>query len=276
MTTAWTTDTVTPDPARAVGLTLLWGLDGVALRTVGGGRVPNVTEAPLRRRLAEAELPVVAVDPGLFEGAAGSRAGWLNDLAALDETAAFCVRVGCGLVRVGALALGEANASARLDAAGEALRQAGDHAAGHGLRLAVRNDAQTAVATGAALAALLDAVDHPAVGADWRPADAVLAGESPSDGLAALGRAPLCVGVRDGEPVRDRSAGPSADGLGSGWARAVVGQGGLGWGEQLSALAALGFAGPLVIDEVPHPARSAGLASATALIRAARRAERGA
>ena len=266
MTTAWTTDLATPDATRAVRLTLLWGLDGVALRTVGGGRVPNVTEAPLRRRLAEAELPVVAVDPGLFEGAAAFRAGWLGDLAALDETAAFCARVGCGLVRVGALAGGPPDAAAGaapgdLDRAADALRQAGEQAARHGLRLAVRNDAATAVATGAALGALLDAVGHPAVGPDWRPADALLAGEPPAEGLAALGRAPLCVGVRDGR-------------LGGGWTPAAVGEGDLGWDGHLAALAAAGFRGPLVIDEVPAPARTTGLASATALVGAARRARR--
>ena len=260
MTTAWTTDTATPDVSRAVRLTLLWGLDGVALRTVGGGRVPNVTEAPLRRRLAEAELPVVAVDPGLFEGEAAARAGWLDDLAALDEVAAFCARLGCDVVRVGALAAGE---SVDHEAAADALRQAGERAAEHGLRLAVCNDAATGVATGAALAALLDAVGHPAVGADWRPADAMLAGEAPADGLAGLGRAPLCVGVREGYSDGD------------GWTRAVVGEGSVGWGAHLVALAQAEFVGPLMIDEIPHSARTAGLASATALIQAARRAERG-
>ena len=147
--------------------------------------------------------------------------------------------------------------------AADALRQAGERVARDGLRLAVRNDAATAVATGAALAALLAATDHPAVGADWRPADALLAGEAPGEGLAALGRAPLCVGVRDGVPD------VAADG---GWARAVVGEGAVGWGGHLAALARTRFGGPLVIDEVPHPVRSAGLASATALIQAARRA----
>ena len=254
MTTAWTTDAATPDAARAVRLTLLWGLDGVALRTLGGGRVPNLTEAPLRRRLDEAELPVVAVDPGLFEGAASARAGWLDDLAALDETAAFCARLGCALVRVGALATGP-----DLDGAADALRQAGERAARHGLRLAVRNDAATAVATGAALAHLLGAVGHPAVGADWRPADALVAGEAPADGLAALGR-PLCVGVQDGRG-------------GDGWTPTPVGEGAVGWERHLAALARVGFDGALVIDAIPHPARAAGLASATALIRAARRAE---
>ena len=257
MTTAWTTDVATPDPARAVRLSLLWGLDGVVLRTVGGGRVPTINEAPLRRRLDEAELPVLAVDPGLFEGAVAARAGWLDDLDALDAVAAFCRRMGCRLVRVGALA-----AAAETDGAAEALRQAGERAARHGLRLAVRNEAGTAVATGDALAALLDATHHPAVGADWRPADAHQAGEPPAAGLAALvdaGRAPWVVSVRD---------------LASDGSRAVVGDGVLGWDAHLAALAAAGASGPLVIDDLPHPVRSSGLASATGLIRSARRVAR--
>ena len=264
MTTAWTTDAATGDAARAVTLTLLWGLDGVALRTLGGGRVPNVTEAPLRRRLDQAELPVLAVDPGLFDGPASARARWLDDLDALAETAAFCDRLGCGVVRVGALADVSDGGGWDPDAAADALRRAGDRADRHGLSLAVRNDAETAAAGGQALASLLSAVGHPAVGADWRPADAALAGEAPGDGLAALvdaGHVPTVVGVRDGRLV-------------AGGALAVVGEGDLGWPGHLAALAAAGVAGPLVLDAVPDPVRTAGLASATALVQMARRAGR--
>ncbi len=261
MTTAWTTDVATGDPARAVRLTLFWGLDGVALRTVGGGRVPDVTEGPLRRRLDEAELAVVALDPGLFEGAAASRAVWLNEVDRLDEVAAFGDRFGCARVRVGALAAEPSDGSAAADA----LRQAGDRAARLGLTLAVRNDAATEVATGAALAARLAAVGHPAVGADWRPADALASGEAPADGLAALVAAVVpivCVGVRDGDVA------------GGGWVGASVGEGSVGWDAHLDALAAAGADAPLVIDALPEPARTSGLGAATALIRSARRALR--
>ncbi len=250
MMTAWTTDTATSDAARAVRLTLLWGLDGVVLRTVGGGRVPEITEGPLRRRLDEAEVPVLAIDPGLFEGRAASRAGWLDDLDALDAVAAFCTRFGCGVVRLGALAADPDTAHA----AG-ALHQAGDRAARHGLRLAIRNEAGTAVATGRALADLLRAADHPALGADWRPADALEHGEAPAQGLAALaeaGQVPICVSVVD----------------------ALRGGEGMDWNEHLRALSAAGAEGPLVIDRLPHPARTAGLATATALVQAARTAGR--
>jgi len=262
MTTAWTPDIATDDPARAVQLTLLWGLDGVALRTVDGGRVPEITEGPLRRRLEEAELAVVALDPGLFEGSAASRAVWLNDLARLDDVAAFARRFDCDLVRVGALGAPGLDAAT----AAAALREAGARAAALGLRLAVRNELGTAVATGGELAALLAAVDHDAVGADWRPADALASGESPEAGLGAVLGASrvLCVGVRDGGADEGE------------WFDEEIGAGAVGWDAHLGALAEAGADVPLILDGLPEPARTTGLASATAMIRAARAARRAA
>ena len=70
MLPVWLTDSVTPNLSRAVHYTLLWGLEGVVLRTVwtSDNRVPFVNEQQLRTRLQEADLPVVAIAPGLFEG----------------------------------------------------------------------------------------------------------------------------------------------------------------------------------------------------------------
>lgn len=254
------TDTVTGDLARAVGYALLWGLEGVALRTVGGERVPFVNEAALRRRLEEAELPVAAVDPGLFEGSAERRAAWLNDVAAFDDTAAFCRRLSCPVVRIGALGAG-GDAGARA----EALHAMGDVAARAGLRLAVRNEAGTPTATGTDLAALLAAVDHPAVGADWHPAEAYGSGEPAMRGLEALlaSAKVLCVAVRDEAPADD---GVLVD--------VPVGEGRLEWAAQLARLAAAGYDGPLALDVPGRPVGSAGLASGGALVRLARVAVR--
>ncbi|MGB3542919.1 sugar phosphate isomerase/epimerase family protein, partial [Rubrivirga sp.] len=251
MTTAWTTDISTQDAARAVRQTLLWGLDGVALRTVGGARVPNVTEGPLQRRLEDAELPVVALDPGLFEGDASSRAGWLNDIAVLEDVAPFALRAGCDVVRVGAFSSGDVQDRAvALGAAGEKARQLG-------LRLAVRNEVGTGVATGSELAELLIQIADPNVAADWRPADALEGGEAPGAGLDALLTAKLIPSVVS---VRDLSGGLEVE----------IGSGDVGWAEHLRALVAAGFSGPLVIDGLPDPPRVSGLASSTALVQMAR------
>ena len=263
MTPAWTPDIVTSNLERGVHYTLLWGLEGVALRTVGGAgdRVPDVNEAAIRRRLGEADLPVVAIDPGLFEGSWGVRAGWMNDVAVLDEVAAFAVRIGCPLIRIGALG-GEGGTYDDEVAAG-ALRRAANVAGEHGVRLAVRNELGTGLETGEGLARLLATADHPALGADWRPADVIPSGESPADGLRALLDAAvpiLCVGVRDGH------AG------GAGWVETAPGDGLVGWADQLAALGAAGFDGPLVLDGLPTPPAKSGLASATELIRLSRAA----
>lgn len=264
MLPVWLTDTVTPDLDRALHYTLLWGLEGVVLRSVGShdDRVPHVNEAKLKRRLAEHEVPAVAVDPGLFEGPAEDRGTWMNDLVLLPDVLAFCRRIGCPTVLVGALPGDE-----RL--AADALRRAADAAARQGLQLAVQNgsgqgdDGLAVRATGRAVAALLDAVGRPNVRACWRPADAIEAGEAAFDGIEALGDRVALVIVRDGVPT------------GGGWATRPLGEGAVGWEGVLRALGAGGYDGPLCLDLSDLAAAKDGLHEATALIRLIRQARRG-
>lgn len=256
MLPVWFTDTVTPDLDRALGYTLLWGLEGVVLRAVGkrGDRVPHVNEAKVKRRIAEHEVPVVAIDPGLFESPAEARGAWMNDLAMLSEVAAFCGRIGCRSVLVGALPGDDALAS-------EALRKAGAAAERHGLVLAVRNEIGGR-ATGRSLARLLGAVGHAHVRAAWSPADALEAGESASEGLTALAADLAFVSVRDGVAAS------------SGWEPRGLGDGEIGWADLLSGLHEAGYAGPLGLDLRDLAMAREGLAEATSLIQMIRRAQR--
>ena len=260
------TDSVTTDLPRAVNYALLWGMDGVVLRTVGGAgdRVPFINEGATRRRLEESELTLAAVDPGMFEGAAANPMSWLNEIDTLDDIAAFCGRMGCDTVRAGALAL-ESDAY-DADASASALRKLGARAEALGLRLAVRNEAGTHVATGAGLADLLHRVDLPNVGADWHPADAVIAGEEAAVGLAAL----LSTGVHVCMAgVRDGSVGANGE-----WAESAPGSGSVNWAGQLVSLHKMSFDGPLVLDVRQRPVGAAGLAASTALITLIRQALR--
>ena len=258
MTVGWVTDTVTPDLSRALHYTLLWGFDGVVLRTIGTGRVPFVNEGALRRRLGADDVPILAIDPGLFEGEATARATWMNELASFDDTAAFCARMGVTRVRAGALAASvEAYDEAR---AADALRQLGALAERAGLIIAVRNEAGTAVATGAALASLLRAVGHASVEADWRPFDALEAGEAPSDGLATL----RSVGEIATLTVRDQT--PEGD-------PAAPGEGRVDWDAQILALGP-GWGGAVALEVLGRPTGSFGLRAASAAISTVRRARR--
>lgn len=261
MLPVWLTDTLTTDLDRALHYTLLWGLEGVELRTVGGvsERVPFVNEARLKRRLAEAELPVCAIVPGVFEGPVSDRVAWLNDLSALEETFAFCHRVGCPLVVVSAFAR---EAAAAPSTVAEALRRAGRAAERHRLKLAVLNEAGMAHATGTAVASLLEAVDHPSVGAAWHPAAALASGETPLAGLEVLGPRVLLVRATDGHPDGDT------------WVPQPLGQGAVGWREQLERLHALGFEGPISLEVHAHPRPKTGLHDAAWLIQTWRSLER--
>ncbi len=244
MLPVWLTDTFTPNLDRALHYTLQWGLEGVVLRTLGGpaDRVPHINESQLKRRLAEYDLPVVAIDPGLFEGAAEARGAWMNDLALLDEALAFCGRIGCRCLIVGAL-------PGEVAAAAEVLRHAGDKAAKKGCVLAVGNEVGSR-ATGA-VAELLVEVGHPAVRACWRPADVYEAGESVAQGLNALtGHIELVL-------VRGDAQAMSA------------------WPDLLRGLHATSFAGSLCLDLREAETATDGLRTATALIHAIREARRG-
>jgi sugar phosphate isomerase/epimerase len=246
----WLPDTVTPDLGRAVHYTLLWGLEGVVLRRLGGAQVPDVNEAGLWR-LDEAELEVAAVEPGLFESAVSARAAWMNDLARLHETLAFCGRVKCRRVIVGALPDGPP------EGASEALRQAAVRASVRGVTLAVRNEG-AGRETGAELSAVLDAAGSPALTACWDPATARAAGETPAEGLDRLaGRLGMVI-------VRDEARGT----------RKPLGEGAVGWGGLLTALVQAGFDGPLCLDLTGARPKE-GLREASALIALLRQARSG-
>jgi sugar phosphate isomerase/epimerase len=248
------TDTVTSDIDRSLHYTLLWGLESVELRTVGGpgDRVPFVNEAKLKRRLAELDVPVAAIVPGLFEGAANDRVEWLNEIAVFGETLQFCKRIGCGIVVVSAFLPG---AGESIDSVVDALSRAGREAARQNVRIAVLNEHEMGFPTGAALADLLARVNLTNVGAAWNPVAAVRNGENPEEGLTALSGRVFLVRCTDG-------------GLASGgWAYKPLGEGSVDWPRQLKLLHGQGFSGPLSLEVHLKPAPKTGLRDATTLIR---------
>lgn len=265
MLPVWLTDTVTSDLSRALHYTLLWGLQGVELRTVGGAgdRVPQVNVAQIQQRLADAEMLPAAVNPSMFAGPAGSRAVWLNELATFDETLRLCHQIECPRVIVSSFA-GSAEAEVAADAAIQALQRAGEAAAAYGITVAVLNEAGMAHPTGEALAALLEAVDHPFVQAAWHPAQAMQAGEDPAAGLAALDGRVAFVRCADGRRTPH------------GWDERPFDDGDVGWEAQVEMLHEQGYQGPLSLEVNVEPRPKVGLHSATRLIRLLRAVRRAA
>ena len=104
MIPVWYPESVTTDLDRAITYALLWGVEGLVLRSVGRDQVPYVNQEKVRRRAEENELPIIAVEPGLFEGSPAERSVWLNDVVEIEEAATFCSRLSCGFVILGPLA----------------------------------------------------------------------------------------------------------------------------------------------------------------------------
>lgn len=219
MTPAWLPDTVTTDLDRIVSRALLWGVEALELRLVGGAtrRVPHVNEPPLRRRLEESDLAVASITPGLFEGDPGAGASAMDDLARLDDSLAFCRRFGCRIVIVSSFQDGVGSG----DRSAGWLRRAGDRAARAGVTLAVANEPGMVAADPDRLGELLDAVSHPAVAAALDlgalPAEAAgdalpVAGSALDSALSAAealaGRAAI---VRWGSPEPGSAAVPPGD-----------------------------------------------------------------
>ncbi len=256
MIPALLTDTVTLNLDRALYLTLLWGLEGVELRTIGGpsDRVPFVNEEKLRRRLLENELPAVAVVPGMFEGSVRDRRTWMNEVAAFDEVLSFCQRIECPCVVVSAFAAEEEGTP--VEKAAQALQMAGEKAADYGVYVAVLNEPESAFPTGKALAMLLQAVNHPAVGAAWNPGAALQAGENPAEGLQALAGRVFLVRCSDWRIDPERGV----------WEPAPFGEGAVGWPAQLRLLREMNFAGPLSLEVHAEPRTKRGLHDATRLL----------
>lgn len=262
MVPVWLTDTVTSDLNRALHYTQLWGLHGMELRTVGGpdDRIPFVNEKQIREQLEGTDLLLASVVPSMFEGPVSDRAAWMNDLLEFEDTLKLCRRVGCPRVTISPFA---AEPGARIELMAEALQQAGEKAAKYDLLVAVRNGPETACPTGQALADLLARVEASNVRAAWNPVGALRAGEDPSTGLTALAGLVTLVRCSDGRVEAGR------------WVDTPLGDGAVGWTDQLEQLSAQGFRGAISLEMFLEPRPKHGLRSATTLIRKIREVRAG-
>lgn len=253
------TDTVTTDLDRALHYVTLWGLEGVDLRFVGseGERVPHVNEARLIRRLGESDLPIAAINPGLFEGPVERRAAWMNELQLLKEAVAFCRRTGCRNIVVSAFEKTSDDlgmlAGARAQAA-EVFSEAGKIAAAADLHLLVLNERETLCETARETARLVMDAGGAGLGAAWSPAEALAAGEGPEAGWQEIQEIAGLVRVRD------------YDERGTDWIDVLPGTGALPWDFLIRLMAGQGYAGPVSLEVHPTPKPQIGLRAATSLV----------
>lgn len=259
MQPVWNPDSLTLDLDRAIHYTLFWGLEGLVLREVGnpGEIIPNVNEHRLTEKTNEENLPVVAVDPCLFEGPSSDRARWMNELLLVEEVVAFCKRVRCPAIIVGSLS--PRSESLSMSGSVEVLRQAATQAEKHNIHLLLSNDSSTFCDSGRQLSQLLTEINHPSVCAFWRPVESAKCGEDPDEGLSALLDAGCKVGLVEASNTNQSEAEQR-------WYPSTLLSGVVDWNRQFEQLAESKYDGPVMLSVQAEPKAKTGLADAGAMI----------
>ncbi|HEY1644316.1 MAG TPA: TIM barrel protein [Streptosporangiaceae bacterium] len=228
-------------PAASLGEALTlgrsWGYDGVELRLIDGELIdpgmPAAQRAQIRRTLAAAGLPAVAVDSSirLTDGAAAT--------AQLNQFLELASDWEAPLVRVfgGPLPAGGPGRAAGLAAAARVLTAAAPRAARLGVRIGLETHDDFSAAR--VVAGVLARVPDPGVGAVWDSHHPFRAGESAAEAYAALAPRILLAQVKDARRAPERA---------DGWQLVLLGQGEVPVREMLALLAGGGYQGWVSVE----------------------------
>jgi sugar phosphate isomerase/epimerase len=249
------TDEISPDLAVALRHGISWGIRLYELRCIGTQRVPHVdarTRSALARARRELDVHFTALSPGCFKCAIDDEAQTLRDSRdTLPRALDLACALGCPTVIVFGFRRDRAtestaagSAAAERDAAervAEVLHAAAVSAASRGLTIAVENEPGFFCDSGGRTASILAAAGHPALRANWDPANAFGCGGAPfPDGYEAL--RPFIANVhakdtREGSLVRC----------------VPLGEGLLDWRGQLAALRRDGGVGHVTVETHCEP-----------------------
>jgi sugar phosphate isomerase/epimerase len=224
------------DLATAVSLGRSWGYAGVELRLVDGELIdpamPASARARVRRTLAAAGLPAVAVDSSIRLAGEDPGAELRQFLELASDWEAPLVRVFGG-----ALPGDGPGRQARLEAAARVLEEAAPAAERLGVAIGV--ETHDAFSASAVVAELLALVDSAAVGAVWDSHHPHRMGERAADVWANLGSRILLAQVKDARPDAGRD---------DGWQLVLLGDGEVPVRDMLALLSAGGYQGWVSVE----------------------------
>lgn len=277
------TDELSADPETAIELGVEWGVRHFELRGYYSDRVPEISayqRRHLRAALDDYGADVIAVSPGLFKfpypGADSPRASlaWMEReqdqsweqaqtllRRHLDEllpaACDYAAELGAGMVVAFSFARPASQpAEPRPEPpAGvvASLRRAAELAAAHDLQLVIETEAGFWGDTGEHTAALVRAVDHPALGVNWDPGNVLAAGAEPYPaGYAAVRGMVRHVHFKDARPAPAGVPGAEPE-----WTIDGV----IDWTGQMNALAADAYQGYISIEHHMRPKVASARAS---------------
>lgn len=207
------TDEISADPETAIELGVEWGIHDFELRGFYTDRVPNLSAYQVERLgdiLATYEARIVAISPGLFKipypfgRREEASLAWLDHglfqrwRSLKDEvkyhhdellpaSLEFAKSLGVKLILTFGFHRGARPPGLAPDEVLEILYSAAEQAAEAGIQLAVEVEDEFWADTGRRTAAMMAAINHPALGVNWDPGNAFMAGDMPyPDGYQAL------------------------------------------------------------------------------------------
>jgi len=260
------TDEISADPETAIELAREWGIHAVELRGFGTDRVPDFTPFQ-KQRLCELldayEMELVAISPGLFKCVYREErarfplrtfdhalyATWTAQQAEcrrhveelLPRSIAYAQEM--GVKRIISFGFDRGGAPAGPAPAGliSLLRRAAGLVGDAGMELLIEVEAGFWADTGARTAAIVRAVDHPALGINWDPGNAFEAGDQPyPDGYEAARPYVRHVHFKDVRRLDDGSCRYAVDGE-------------IDWRGQIAALRADGYGGFISVETHMEP-----------------------
>ena len=261
------TDEISADPETAIELGVEWGVRSFELRGIGTERVPMLSDfakSRLDELVEEFGIEFVAISPGLFkcpyprgprerfplrtfDAALYGRWRSAQDVVnfqreeLLPASIDYARHIGAGLIVVFGFDRNGQTAGPAPEGVLAILQDAACQAEAAGLQLVVEVEDGFWADTGAHTAAMLNAIGHPALGANWDPGNAYVAGDEPyPSGYQAL--RPYVRHVHFKDVVRQATGS---------FAYAVEGD--INWDGQIAALAADGYDGYISVETHMQP-----------------------
>jgi sugar phosphate isomerase/epimerase len=261
------TDEISADPETAIELGVEWGVRDFELRGFGTHRVPLLTDYQKQRikeLLEEFGARIVAISPGLFKipyppaergrfplrtfdvalyqqwrGAHDQVKYHLEEL--LPASLEYAKEVGAGQIIAFGFHRGGQAAGIAPDEVLQALRHGAEQAHEVGLQIAVEVEDAFWADTGERTAEMMKAVDHPALGVNWDPGNAFVAGDTPyPDGYQAVREYVRHVHFKDVARDGDRDYHYVTDGE-------------IDWAGQIRALVTDGYDGYISVETHMQP-----------------------
>jgi sugar phosphate isomerase/epimerase len=261
------TDEISADPETAIELGVEWGIRDFELRGFYTDRVPNLSAYQKERLgeiLAAYGARIIAISPGLFKipyplGVRDNASlAWLDHglfqrwRSLKDEvkyhrdellpaSLEFAQTLGAKLILTFGFHRGGYPAGPAPDEVLETLHHAAEQAAAASLHLAVEVEDEFWADTGERTAAMMAAINHPALGVNWDPGNAFMAGDTPyPDGYRAVQPWVKHVHFKDAE-------------IDSHGQRRYTVFGQIDWASQMRALASDGYKGYISIETHLRP-----------------------